>query len=252
MKDLSPKCEKKTPDQLEVWKRSFRCKISPGVPGVDAELLFEIEKKRARPIKRKGKSIIKVDNGREKFFKDVEGTPMPKKSGDRPPSAKKRKVSEPMLMIKDAVGIVNEAPSLHPLDYVGMDTCSARSVSSEISDFLYVDRSARAINSVELNGVGAGGPVILGRGPMLVSTLDDEGRLTFMVDPAGVLVASGKQQARLRIYGQQRMKRFGFHVVQEFSSGRDYLNYRDLLKIPLTTTSGILMMKTILWNLNEN
>jgi hypothetical protein len=87
---------------------------------------------------------------------------------------------------------------------------------------------------------------------MLVSALDNEGRQTFMVDPAGVLVASGENQARLRIYGQQRMKRFGYHVVQEFSTGEDYLNYRDLIKIPLTTTSGILMVKTIPWNLSEN
>jgi hypothetical protein len=94
--------------------------------------------------------------------------------------------------------------------------------------------------------------VILGRGPMLVSALDSEGRRIFMVDPAGVLVASGDSQARLRIYGQQRMKRFGYHVVQEFSTGKDYLNYRDLITIPLTTTAGILMVKTIPWNLDEN
>jgi hypothetical protein len=93
--------------------------------------------------------------------------------------------------------------------------------------------------------------VILGRGPMLVSTLDSEGRQTFMVDPAGVLVESNENQSRLRIYGQQRMKKFGFHVVQDFSSGEDYLNYRDLKKIPLTTTNGILMVETFPWNLND-
>jgi hypothetical protein len=43
---------------------------------------------------------------------------------------------------------------------------------------------------------------------MLVSTLDSEGTQTFMVDPAGVLVESNENQSRLRIYGQQRMKRF--------------------------------------------
>jgi hypothetical protein len=153
--------------------------------------MSEIQKKRVRPIERKGKSILKVDNGKEKFFKDVKGTPMPKKarslcqgnckfSSDpcpelpvvsassvvratnplscfRPPSAKKRKVGEPTLMITDTEEQFEETPSLHPLDYVGMDTCSARSVSSEVSDFLYVDRSSKAVNSVELNGVGAGG-----------------------------------------------------------------------------------------------
>jgi hypothetical protein len=75
-------------------------------------------------------------------------------------------------MVNDADGIIDGTHSLHPLNYVGMDTCNARSVSSEVSDFLYVDRCERAKNSVELNGVGAGGPVILGRGPMLVSALD--------------------------------------------------------------------------------
>ncbi len=249
VKNLSPRCDQGTAEELKAWRRSFRGKISPGVPGADEELMFEIQKKRARPIERKGKSITKVDNGREKFIKDVKGTPMPKKSGDRvvkftdpcgevpvcdaggvarcskpfckfrPPSAKKRKVGDPSLMINDAEGIITGALSLHPLNYVVMDTCSARSVSSEVSNFLYVDRSERARTSVELNGVGAGGPVILGRGPMLVSALDSEGRQTFMVDPAGVLVASGDSQARLRIYGQQRMKRFGYHVVQELSTG---------------------------------
>ena len=44
--------------------------------------------------------------------------------------------------------------ALHPLDYVGVDTCSARSVSTEIADFLYLDRSHSARNSVSLNGIG--------------------------------------------------------------------------------------------------
>ena len=104
--------------------------------------------------------------------------------------------------------------ALHPMDHVGIDTCSARSVSSEIADFLYLDTSVRAINSVELNGVGNGGPRVLGRGPMVVSTVDREGVQTFMVDPAGVLIASTGGQARLRIFGQQRMNTFGYCVVQ--------------------------------------
>ncbi len=174
VKHLSPRCDKGTAEELEAWRRSFRGKIRPGVPGADAEVMDEIQKKRARPIERKGKSIIKVDNGREKFIKDIKGTPMPKKSSDRmvsftgpcdevpvcdaggvarcskpfckfrPPSAKKRKVGDPLLMINDAEGIITGALSLHPLNYVGMDTCSARSISSEVSDFLYVDRSERA------------------------------------------------------------------------------------------------------------
>jgi hypothetical protein len=85
-----------------------------------------------------------------------------------------------------------------------------------------------------------------------VSTLDTEGRQTFLVDPSGVLVASSSKQARLRIYGQQRMKKFGFHIIQSYSEGSDLLNYKDLLSIPLTTMSGILMAKTVPWDLDQN
>jgi hypothetical protein len=130
---------------------------------------------------------------------------------------------EPILMVQAG----GEAISFHPLNYVGMDTCSARSVSSEVSDFVYLDRSSKARNSISLNGAGEGGPEILGRGPMLIATVDEDGKRTFMLDPSGVLVASSAKQARLRTYGQQRMKKFGYNVVQEYSTGRQYLNYRD-------------------------
>ncbi len=60
---------------------------------------------------------------------------------------------------------MDEVLSLHDMDYVGVDTCSARSVSSEISDFLFLDRSLQARMSVSLNGVGEGGPKVLARGP---------------------------------------------------------------------------------------
>jgi hypothetical protein len=158
----------------------------------------------------------------------------------------------PAMMVCESGEPEGEALCLHPLNYVGIDTCSARSVSSEIGDFLFLDRSERARNSVSLSGVGEGGPEVLGRGPMLVSTRDKEGKQTFLLDPAGVFVASSEKQARLRIYGQQRMKEFGFYVVQDYASGNDYLNYRDMREIPLTTTSGILMVETIPWNLTES
>jgi len=165
--------------------------------------------------------------------------------------AQSRPVRNPTLMVSqcdefDPDGIL----SLHPMEYVGIDTCSARSVSSEIADFLYLDRSENARNSVSLNGVGEGGPEVLARGPMLISTYDDQGRQTFLLDPGGVLIASSEKQARLRIFGQQRVKRFGYHVVQDYVSNTDTLNYKDNIKIPLETIRGILMVKTIPWNMN--
>lgn len=46
--------------------------------------------------------------------------------------------------------------ALHPLDHVGIDTCSARSVSTERDDFLFIDKLEEAVHSVELNGVCRG------------------------------------------------------------------------------------------------
>jgi hypothetical protein len=86
---------------------------------------------------------------------------------------------------------------------------------------------------------------------MVVSTLDCNGVQTFMVDPAGVLIANTNGQARLRIYGQQRMNRFGYCVVQDFLSKLSILNYRDIVKIPLATKREILMVKTIPWDLKH-
>jgi hypothetical protein len=140
------------------------------------------------------------------------------------------------------------AKSLHPMDHVGIDTCSAVSVSTETADFLFIDRSYEAKNSISLNGVGNGGPVILGRGPMVVSSLNASGDQIFMVDPAGVLIS---KQSKLRILGQQKMKRLGFHVVQSFESKEDNLIYRNEIIIPLTTINGILMVKSVPWCLND-
>jgi hypothetical protein len=137
------------------------------------------------------------------------------------------------------------------MNHVGIDTCSAVSVSTERADFLYLDESAEARNSISLNGVGQGGPVILGRGPLIVSTIDSKGKKTFMWDPAGVLIQGGENQARMRILGQQRMKRFGFHVVQDYTTSKDHLIYRDQINIPLTENNGILMVQTQPWLITD-
>jgi hypothetical protein len=49
---------------------------------------------------------------------------------------------------------ISLANSLHDLDLVGIDTCSAVSVSTEKEDFIFVDESREAKDSVTLRGVG--------------------------------------------------------------------------------------------------
>ncbi len=74
--------------------------------------------------------------------------------------------TKPCLTIMKSTG---KPEALHPLNYVGIDTCSAISVSTEVRDFLYLDTSEGACNSIELNGVGGGDSRVGGRGPMMVS-----------------------------------------------------------------------------------
>ena len=104
---------------------------------------------------------------------------------------------------------------------------------------------------MSINGVGSGGPEVIGRGPMIISALDKDGNQIFMLDPAGVFIRSSGQQARLRILGQQRMKHFGFMIVQDYATGDDTLIYRERFHIPLVTKNTILMVKTVPWGLND-
>jgi hypothetical protein len=129
------------------------------------------------------------------------------------------------LMKRETILMVTESEetteALHLLDHIGIDTCSAMSVSTEFEDFLFVDKSEEAIRSVALNGVGGGSSEVGGRGPLLVKTNDSEGNEVFIVDPAGVYLKSSISQARLRIFGQQRLKSFGVFLQQnKFVMGR--------------------------------
>ena len=117
-----------------------------------------------------------------------------------------------------------EGNALLPLDHIGIDTCSALSVSTERSDFLYLDKSEAAVRSVSLEGIGGNESKVRGRGPLLIKTMDANGKMVFVVDPAGVYLKSSALQPRLRILGQQKMKEVGFNIQQnKFEDNLDYL-----------------------------
>jgi hypothetical protein len=138
---------------------------------------------------------------------------------------------------------------------VGIDTCSALSVSTEREDFVFIDRSEGARESVSLRGIGGVQSVIGGRGAFVVATKDEHGTLLYMIDPAGVFLDKASS-SRLRILGQQRMKKFGFDLVQNKNGdGQDFLVYRSksdqfqkATNLPLITKDGILLMRT--WEVN--
>ncbi len=82
--------------------------------------------------------------------------------------------------------LVSNVEPLHSLNVVGIDTCSAMSVSTRREDFLYIDNSASARSSVLLRGVGGNSAAIGGRGPMVVQAHDDNGNEILVIDPSGV------------------------------------------------------------------
>jgi hypothetical protein len=134
---------------------------------------------------------------------------------------------------------------LLPLDLVGIDTCSALSVSSRREDFLWLETTKRAKRSVILRGVGGDSAQIGGRGPMVVQGKDEDGNDVLLFDPKGVYLESNREQADFRIFGQQRMKSFGFYLVQrDVSEGGDRLVHQNGKILPLITNGGILAMKS--------
>jgi hypothetical protein len=111
---------------------------------------------------------------------------------------------------------VSLANSLHDLDLVGIDTCSAVSVSTERDDFIFVDESREAKDSVTLSGLGGSSSVIGERGPMVVKTKDKGGNEVLMFDPSAVYLNPDElddSQARFRIFGQAKLKRTGLKIV---------------------------------------
>ncbi len=93
--------------------------------------------------------------------------------------------------------------------------------------------------------------MIGGRGALVVATQDENGTMLYMIDPAGVYLDEASS-SNLRIMGQQRMKNFGFDLVQNMNGdGQDFLvhrsrsdDYQKATHLPLITRNGILLMKT--------
>ncbi len=80
-------------------------------------------------------------------------------------------------------------PCTHSLEYVGIDTCSALSVSTEASDFIFIDDSPEATQSVSLRGIGGEQNIVGGRGPLVICTQDENHSRLYRGDPSGVYLA---------------------------------------------------------------
>ena len=81
---------------------------------------------------------------------------------------------------------------------------------------------------------------------MVVAGRDAEGNEVLIFDAKGVYLDGDLDQAEFRIFGQQRLKRFGFNLIQRNDSdGGDVLSYNGGARlVPLLTNSGILALQT--------
>jgi hypothetical protein len=166
-------------------------------------------------------------------------------------------VDYPFVESKEkTVLVISLLNTLHDLNYVGIDTCSAVSVSTEKGDFSFIDDSQAAKDSVILRGVGGENTVIGGRGPMVAQAKDSNGNNILVFDPSGVYLDQAEQddsQARFRIFGQSRLKRAGLKIHQDkYDDGQDYLVYRGgEMEIPTETIDEIVALKTSVRELTE-
>ena len=75
---------------------------------------------------------------------------------------------------------------LHSNGTCGIDTCSGMAVSTHRRDFLTLDTSREAMESVAIRGIG-GSMRVGGRGAMVVPTTDAMGNKIMVIDPEGGL-----------------------------------------------------------------
>ena len=74
------------------------------------------------------------------------------------------------------------------MQFCGIDTDSGKSISTRLSDFLWLDNSKDARASIEIRGVGGAGTQVGGRGPMAIRVVNNLSHSIILVDPDGVYI----------------------------------------------------------------
>jgi hypothetical protein len=144
------------------------------------------------------------------------------------------------MMVKQAK-TKEEAP-LHDMTCIGIDTCSARSISCKKEDFL--DLQIIEGEDDHLRGIG-GTNGVAGRGCLVFYVKDSEGKMKAILEPKGFYLEN--PPAQFRIIGQQRMKHKGLCATQDHDdAGTDILKCkRSGTILPLTEGRGLLLLQTI-------
>lgn len=94
---------------------------------------------------------------------------------------------------------------LHSLDVIGINTCSARSVSTRPEDFVVIDDSPRAKDSIRIQGVSGSGSKVRGRGAMVIKSRNLEWKF---------ICTLNLKDPDFRVIGQEQWKKFGMRLVK--------------------------------------
>ena len=119
-------------------------------------------------------------------------------------------------------------------------------MSTERQDFISLDTSAKARNSVSVNGAGGGLNTIGGIGTMVVYTKNTQGATRCIIDTDAVYVEADAKQPKFRVLGQMRMRKKGLVLRQcHDDTETDVLLCRRTKEtIPLEEQNQILVLET--------
>jgi hypothetical protein len=201
-------------------------------------------------------SSPKIDSGGGKDDSDdEEGTTTKNRKGgiERSDTVHKHDEEEDYgnssLMINGNEAEKEEAP-LNDMTCVGIDTCSARSISCLKEDFLDLELTWSDEAAGQLRGVG-GNKGVSGKGCLVFYAKDTNGKVKAIIEPKGSYLED--PPAQFRILGQQRMKKLGVCATQDYDdAGTDIVKCKRSGSIlSLTEGGGLLLLKTFTYQPNE-
>jgi hypothetical protein len=135
-----------------------------------------------------------------------------------------------------------EDEPLHDMTCIGVDTCSARSISCIKEDFLDLELTKE--NGNHLRGIG-GTKGVAGKGCLVFYVRDLDERMKALIKAKGFYLEN--PPAKFRIIGQRRMKHKGLCATQDYDdAGMDISKCKRSGSIlPLTEERRLLLLKTI-------
>ena len=150
-----------------------------------------------------------------------------------------------MVEITPMTNVTVMRTSLVRMDTFAYDTGSGEGISVKRDDFVYLDESDKAKNSVVISGPSVGSPMCVGRGP-LVYIIDHHGKKMGLLHPNGILAGMDDDTPEFRIASAIQMKSKGIRFVVGAFDEPDFIwCLRSSTKCPTTSQGGVMVMKTI-------